>query len=569
MPDYFSYLHPLAMVKALFWGGVLASAASLVTDRWLQKSIRDHWKLILVLVLLVLSWRIPWEGTFFHGLEYEDSYVYTVASRQMLETGGPSPAATEFPYSIDVCVVGSLNSCHEWQAFREHFIGYPYTVSLLSRLIGYRPDVGSIENVVAACMTGVLIFFIALLATSDVMTAGAAAIVFAITPVFAVYGLETSAEPASNACLSLVIWLYVRSISTLGIFDHLWRQWMRWCALIAVLLFSMTVKREDIMLALILPVILPLVADWRAAPRFERIRLLVILVLGAALALAFCVHMRLPQTAEGEAGLLRAYPLTVGRLAMFVYSFARSFFVNEWYGGAAFVVAIGAVVCCRRRGLLLVPLVVFIAFGLLYAFHIRSYYEMRSGHVESLAALRFSMNLMTVWALLAGIGIGAVMIKVRGLRLYGRYKRISLIIGVGTLAFALAVSFVITKSLRADAVEDETNVRLTPTRTALEFASRSGSQSDYILTMEPLIVQMYANSTVRVVDLANISSTELEKLIDSGQAGLFVYLDESIHQSEADSIRYGTHIRYLNSLSQRVVYNSDEFKIISVDLPLR
>jgi hypothetical protein len=259
----------------------------------------------------------------------------------------------------------------------------------------------------------------------------------------------------------------------------------------------------------------------------------------------------------------------VGRLATFVYGFARSFFVNEWYGGVAFVVAIGAVVCCRRRGLLLVPLVVFIAFGLLYAFHIRSYYEMRSGHVESLAALRFSMNLMTVWALLAGIGIGAVMIKVRGLRLYGRYKRISLIIGVGTLAFALAVSFVITKSLRADAVEDETNVRLTPTRTALEFASRSGSQSDYILTMEPLIVQMYANSTVRVVDLANISSTELEKLIDSGQAGLFVYLDESIHQSEADSIRYGTQIRYLNSLSQRVVYNSDEFTIISVDLPLR
>ena len=569
MPDYSSYLHPLAMVKTLFWGGVLASAASLVTDRWLQNTIRDHWKLILVLVLLVLSWRIPSDGTFFHGLEYEDSYVYTVASRQMLETGGPSPTANEFPYSIEVCVVGSLKSCQEWQTFREHFIGYSYTVSLLSRLIGYRPDVGSIENVVAACLTDILIFFIGLLATSDVMTASAAAIIYAITPVFAVYGLETSAEPASNACLSLVIWLYVRSISALGISDHRWRQWMRWCALIAVLLFSMTVKRENILLAVILPVILPLVSDWRAAPRFERIRLLVILVLGAALALAFCVHMRLPQTAEGEAGLLRAYPLTVGRLATFVYGFARSFFVNEWYGGVAFVVAIGAVVCCRRRGLLLVPLVVFIAFGLLYAFHIRSYYEMRSGHVESLAALRFSMNLMTVWALLAGIGIVAVMIKVRGLRLYGRYKRISLIIGVGTLAFALAVSFVITKSLRADAVEDETNVRLTPTRTALEFASRSGSQSDYILTMEPLIVQMYANSTVRVVDLANISSTELEKLIDSGQAGLFVYLDESIHQSEADSIRYGTQIRYLNSLSQRVVYNSDEFKIISVDLPLR
>ena len=455
MPDYSPYFHPFAMVKALFWGGVLASVASLVIDRWLEKAIRDHWKLILVLVLLVLSWRIPRDGRFFHGLEYEDSYVYTVASRQMLETGGPSPAATEFPYSINVCVVGSLKSCQEWLTFREHFVGYPYAVSLLTRLIGYRPDVGSIANVVAACMTDILIFFIALLATSDVMTAGAAAAIYAITPVFAVYGLETSAEPASNACLSLVIWLYARSISALGTSDHRWIQWMRWCALIAVLLFSMTVKREDILLAVILPVILLLVADSRVAPHFERIRLLVILVLGAALALAFCVHMRLPQTAGGEATLLRAYPFTVGRLATFVFGFARSFFVNEWYGGAVFVVAIGAIVSCRRRGLLLVPLVVFIAFGLLYAFHIRSYYEMRSGNVESLAALRFSMNLMTVWALLAGIGIGAVMMKVRGLGLYRRYKRISLIIGVGTLAFALAVSFIVTKSLRADAVEDE------------------------------------------------------------------------------------------------------------------
>jgi hypothetical protein len=279
--------------------------------------------------------------------------------------------------------------------------------------------------------------------------------------------------------------------------------------------------------------------------------------------------MRLPHTAEGEATLLRAYPFTVERLGTFVYGFARSFFVNEWYGGAVFAVAIGAAVCCRRRGLLLVPLVVFIAFGVLYAFHIRSYYEMRSGHIESVAALRFSMNLMTVWALLAGIGIGAVMMRIRGLRLYRRYKRISLILGVGTLVFALAASFVITNSLRTDAVEDETNVRLISAMTALEFSPRSGSQSDYILTMEPLVVQMYANTTVSIVDLANITPAELHELMISGQARRFVYLDESIHESEADSIRYGTQIRYLNSLSQRVVYNSKRFRIISVDLPSR
>jgi hypothetical protein len=39
------------------------------------------------------------------------------------------------------------------------------------------------------------------------------------------------------------------------------------------------------------------------------------------------------QTAGDEAALLRAYPFTIARLATFVYGFARSFFVNQWYGG--------------------------------------------------------------------------------------------------------------------------------------------------------------------------------------------------------------------------------------------
>jgi hypothetical protein len=569
MHDCFSYLDPLSVVKTLFFGSIFASTMCFITDRWLHRCISRHWKLIVILLLLVLSWRIPTGGRFFHGLEYEDSYVYTIAARQMLENGGPSSTSTEFPYSISVCAIGTLQSCQEWQSFPEHFIGYPYTVSLFSRLIGYTPDVASIENVLAACLTDILIFLIAFLATSDVTTASVAAIAYAITPVFAVYGLETSAEPVSNACISLIVWLYMRSISTLGVPEDRWRKWARWCALAVVLLFSLTVKREDILLAIILPLILPLIAGWRAAPRFERIRLLIFLVLSAAFALSLSVHMRLPQTAESEAALLKAYPFTVERLATFIFGFARSFFVNEWYGGAAFVVAVGAVVCCRRRGLLLVPLVVFIAFGLLYAFHVRSYYEMRSGHIEIMSALRFAMNLMTVWALLAGIGIGAVMTRAAGLGLYRRHKRASLIMGVGTLAAVLTASFVTTRNLRVDVVEDETNVRFIPARVALQFASRSELQANYIVTLEPLIVQMYADSTVRVVDLANVTPAELHKLSVSGQATRFVYLDESIHQTEADSIRYKEQIQYLDSLSQRVVYNAEGFRIIVIDLPSR
>jgi hypothetical protein len=58
-------------------------------------------------------------------------------------------------------------------------------------VFGYTPDIASLVNVFAACLADILIFCVALLATSNVTMAGAAALVFAITPVFAVYGLGT------------------------------------------------------------------------------------------------------------------------------------------------------------------------------------------------------------------------------------------------------------------------------------------------------------------------------------------------------------------------------------------
>src|ERR1700683_800274 len=101
-------LDALVGVKILLWGSVLGSLACFFTDRHLHSLLKTHWKLILFCVALVLLWRIPTGGGFFHGTEYEDSYVYTVAGRQIgeqfrIESSGPT-----LPYSITVCVVGSL-----------------------------------------------------------------------------------------------------------------------------------------------------------------------------------------------------------------------------------------------------------------------------------------------------------------------------------------------------------------------------------------------------------------------------------------------------------------------------
>jgi hypothetical protein len=560
------HLQPLSLVRGLFWISAFLSALSFATDRWLHGKLRAHRKMLLVLLVLVLVWRIPTDGKFFHGLEYEDSYVYTVAGRQILEHAAPTSIPAGFPYSIVVCAIGSLKSCQAWVSFPEHLIGYSYAISLFAKIIGYTPDVGFVVNLIAACVACVLVFCIAMLVTDNAIVAIAAALVLATTPVFAVYGLETSAEPFSNACISLAIWFYMRSICAPATSKGRPHIRIFWCAYTAVLLFSLTVKRENILLAIILPLVLPLLLKHTTVRRRDQFELIILILCSTVLALILSVTMQLSQTTLGEAALLSDFPLTAKRLAIFVFDFVRSFFVSRWYGGAITVVVVGAVVSLRRRGLSLIVVLLFLSYLVLYALHIRSYYEMRSGHIEPEAALRFSMNLMSLWSVLAGIGIGAVINALKSTGLFCAHQRWSAIMGGSVLVALLGSSFAVTKGLRTDVVEDESYVRITPSRTASDFASNDQAHA-YVITLEPLIIQMYADTTANIVDLAVVDSGALRGLILPYESRRFLLLEENTYQSEADVARYGEQTQYLHSLPHRILYSADGFKIARLNPP--
>jgi hypothetical protein len=178
-------------------------------------------------------------------------------------------------------------------------------------------------------------------------------------------------------------------------------------------------------------------------------------ILAALSALLLSAHMHLVQTASHEGAMLRTFPLTPARLWTLAAGFLRSFFVMKWYGGIVFAVMLGMLVSWRRKGLSLAPPFLFTGYLALYAFHIRSFHDMRSGHVEPFEALRFSMNLMSLWPILGGIGIGAA-IEIshsswpRQLFVQPRTRLLWI---AGTVV--LGVSFTITTKLHSRAVEDE------------------------------------------------------------------------------------------------------------------
>jgi hypothetical protein len=565
MATWFTQSDALGVVMTLFWGSVLMSLACFLTDSYLHALLRTHWKPLLVGIVLVLIWRIPPEGGFFHGQEYEDSYVYTVAGRQMAEHFRIEPSGTKLPYSIDVCAVGSLNSCGQADNYPEHLIGYPYILSVLFKVFGYHSSIGSIANVVCACFVDILVFLICIVISDDVIVAGSAALIFAITPVFAVWGLETSAEPVSNAWMALVLWFCLRYVFALPASSSRWNTFVTWCAFTLTLLYSLTVKRENILLVVALPAIVFFVQFTQKRPDCPSLRRPLWALLGASLALVFSLQIKVFQTMSGESALLSRFPLTPSELIRLLPIFLRSFFIVQWYGGAVILVLIGAIIAWRRKSLGLFPLLLFAAYVLLYAFHIRSYYEMQSGSTDSRTALRFSMNLMCMWSILAGLGMAPLWGWLRRTRVWRNHEIPVKWIAICALAAVLGDSYYATKCLRDDVVEDEFRMRIEPPLTAVRAAASVGAKEDYILTLEPLIPQMYADPSVNVISLDDLNGAVMKEIgFLDGVTGL-LYVDEEIHRTPADADRYKDQLGYLSRFQGKTLVSGSVFSVARIN----
>jgi hypothetical protein len=222
---------------------------------------------------------------------------------------------------------------------------------------------------------------------------------------------------------------------------------------------------------------------------------------------------------------------------------------------------IGVILCCRRKGLALAPLALFAAFIVLYALHIRSFYEMRSPSVDPQTALRFSMTLMSLWAILAGLGLWALGKSIVGHRLFLDYRK-PIAIGICCIIVGLCINcFKQTVALRNESTEDEDMVRLRPAQEAETMASMAAAKSDYVLTLEPLINQMYSPSTENIIDLETVTATTVPKLLAGDDRVGIIYLEEQINQTEADEARYKEQMQFIDTLPKKLLEQTESFRV--------
>jgi len=114
----------LLSLHRLLWGAIGTSVVLLATSAPLTQALKENCKSLSLIILLAFVWRLPFEGHFFYGQEYEDSYIYTVAARYLASNTPHAEPATS-PFLTTVCAAALA------------FSGTPYGVR--SRRIGSGP----------------------------------------------------------------------------------------------------------------------------------------------------------------------------------------------------------------------------------------------------------------------------------------------------------------------------------------------------------------------------------------------------------------------------------------------
>jgi len=556
----------LIVLHIILWGTLITCLLFLTTDLQARAAQKKHWKQICVVLLLAFMWRVSTQGHLFYGLEYEDSYVYTVAGRD-LSAGGQSCGTASSCYLTTVCAVGNSHTCKIPEIFSGHYIGYPFIIAVASRLVGYSPAIGVYLSLLASLSEVVLVFLACEMIEPGGIAGLVGSLIFALTPVFAVNGVGAYAEPVSSALVVMSLILCFRFLNPNR--SSILSLTINWAALTFTALLAATVKRENVLLIPTM-VLVGLLLDIRNKdavrggkwPRY-------LMVFGSCcLCLAFTVaQLQLLKTVRSEAAEYAVFPFNVTVFRTMFPLFLKSYASVSWYLGGAVFVILGIVgsIQSRRRGIYAVGL--FAVYLLLYASHVRSYYELQGGSTSEFDTIRYSMNIAGLWSIIAGLGFGYLrtLFAARGIVTLTR-QHSRMILGACIGAYVLS-SWALTSRLREDMIGDEFTARIQPAMSALEVVGKIGPTNTMVITLEPLLIQMFSREPVNVIDFGYLNMKLAQSLAKENPNMTYLYVEQAIYASKADRERYGEGFDFLDRVHKVLLYRGDKYSIYQIELP--
>jgi hypothetical protein len=178
--------------------------------------------------------------------------------------------------------------------------------------------------------------------------------------------------------------------------------------------------------------------------------------------------------------------------------------------------------------------------------------------------VRYSMNLAGLWSIMAGLGISTVILRVFRTEMGEAAKLWTRRIMWVCLGCFVVCSWVVTDRLKEDMVAGEVETRLRPAQAALEAIERNGNPDTFVITLEPLVVQMLAHDPINVIDFEHLTTALLEALRAENPNATFFYLEQDIHNTQANHERYRKSFDAVEDAHEMLLIQGDHYAIFEI-----
>jgi len=479
-------------------------------------------QLVIVLLIAVVAFALRGGMTtgYFYGLEYEDAFVYAAASRLIASTDSGFSVA-----GLTVCAVGSAAECSMSESFPGHLPGFPALLYAAQSVVGFHPWLAPTVGALVSSTAVLAVWWAAWSIYRSRLAAAAAALLFAVTPVFALYGGSALSESVSSLPIAVAVGATAAARRSSGV-----KAWWSWHALVlCAVALAATVRRENAILIGILPAALLAhpVIPLRAGARW------VTMFVWAAV-VAFAARPVL-MSVMSEAGEYGGSSFGFVRFLETVPSLLRALTAPKWFGFVALLAVIGMVTAMlavrdsRREqdsGLLLVLATATLGAIVLYGAHVRSTYQLMGVPVEPFDFIRYLSNIGVPLCILAPAASASVRRTRVATTLVG--QRVGWVVFVSYMFLSAGASW----TLREEMVWTEQQVRTEPALAAIDAASALGDHYP-IVTLEPLVIQLYGNPNTKTIALPLLTPDIVRAF-----GGKVLYLRQDHYENDVNRRRY-------------------------------
>lgn len=548
----------LQIVGFVLISGTIISSIYLLTNKIIRNIIRRYWHWLIIIFFACLLSQFPYNKRFYDGLEYEDSYIYKASARSIyLGNYKYSEINPFFPTS---CSYGSLNNCHLPGIHVTNYLGYPYIISRAYHLFGYHTYTSNILSLMFSALSVILLFCCALLVINKLPYALICCFVYITIPIFNVYASTSLTEPLSNYFLLLTTLIAFLVLTKMDDVGHLAKlDWLGYISLGLSLLMAILIRTSNMSLIFCL-VLIGLINSDMLASRNKKVQwqqLIPITVIALVIYYICLFVLRFQTAVELNQSDIGTSPYSIKYFLILAPIYIKSLFRVDWYLIYSVLFLAGIVIGLRRKlGIYLIA--IFIAVFVLHAAHYRSYGFTRGLTVHGNEYIRYMISVISIYALLVGIGIYSVYRYVKKHIRIPIYKYMATTLLIASALGVGAISYALTEKNRKYFIEDEYNSRLSGVYESLEYID---SNTDILIAADHILYQIWGPADLRIIEMAviggEVSTNDLDEIINSN---VVLYMKKSGIE-DMDRDRYKTQYEYIDSKGKELIARGNRWEL--------